>query len=170
MLMEPITVSFRLNGKEVSLLTDPLLSVADLLREKLRMTGTKKGCEEGECGSCTVLLDGAPVCSCILLSGQLEGTDLVTIEGLVDPLSEAVKSAFITEGAVQCGFCTPGLVVSAVHLLRRTPCPSEEEIRVSISGNICRCTGYVKIVRAIQKASEELGKNDSRSPSDGIAR
>ena len=168
--MEPITVSFRLNGKAVNLLTDPLLSVADLLREKLQLTGTKKGCEEGECGSCTILLNGAPVCSCILLSGQLEGTEVVTIEGLDDPVSEAVKSSFIAEGAVQCGFCTPGLIVSTVYLLRKNSRPAEDEIRKTIAGHICRCTGYVKVVRAIQKAAEKLGmEGKTRSSCDATS-
>jgi carbon-monoxide dehydrogenase small subunit len=125
------------------------------LRERLGLPGSKNACEQGECGSCSVLLDGVLVCSCLVLSAQADGHDVVTVEGLgTGEALHPVQRAFVEAGAVQCGFCTPGLVVAAVDLLARSSAPSEDEIREALSGNICRCTGYQRIVEAVQLASE----------------
>jgi len=126
----------------------------DVLRENLGLKGTKKGCDQGQCGACTVLLDGRPVLSCILLAVQADGKKITTIEGLAgDGELHPLQEAFIAEGAAQCGFCTPGMLLSAKALLDQNPEPADEEIRQAISGNLCRCTGYQKIIRAIAKAA-----------------
>jgi aerobic carbon-monoxide dehydrogenase small subunit len=124
------------------------------LRERLGLPGSKNACEQGECGSCSVLLDGELVCSCLVLAAQADGRDVVTVEGLAaDGELHPVQEAFVRTGAVQCGFCTPGLVVAAADLLRRVPQPSDDEIREALSGNLCRCTGYQKILDAIRQAA-----------------
>jgi aerobic-type carbon monoxide dehydrogenase small subunit (CoxS/CutS family) len=149
-------MQFRVNGEAYSVQADPAMRLVDLLRDVLGLTGTKEGCSEGECGACTVILDGQAVTSCILLAGQAEGRDLVTIEGVsTDRELSRLQKAFVEHGAVQCGFCTPGMILSAKALLDRCPHPTEEEIRVALSGNLCRCTGYKKIVEAVQAAAEE---------------
>jgi carbon-monoxide dehydrogenase small subunit len=127
------------------------------LRERLGLPGSKNACEQGECGSCSVYLDGELVCSCLVLAAQAEGREVVTVEGIADNggLHE-VQRAFVEAGGVQCGFCTPGLIVTAHDLLRRSPRPSEPEIREALAGNLCRCTGYQKIVEAVQLAAERL--------------
>ncbi|AVT32018.1 MULTISPECIES: (2Fe-2S)-binding protein [unclassified Plantactinospora] len=130
-------------------------SLLHLLRERLGLPGAKNACEQGECGSCTVYLDGEPVCACLVPAGQARGREVVTVEGLgpgpgeLDP----VQRAFVAAGAVQCGFCTPGLVVAVHDLLARTPSPAEEEIREALAGNLCRCTGYEKILTAVRLAA-----------------
>ena len=128
------------------------------LRERLGLPGSKNACEQGECGSCTVYLDGTMVCSCLVLAAQAAGHEVVTVEGLADADGElhAVQRAFVDAGAVQCGFCTPGLIVASHDLLRRDPRPSEADIREALAGNLCRCTGYAKIVDAVQLAAERL--------------
>jgi carbon-monoxide dehydrogenase small subunit len=127
------------------------------LRERLGLPGSKNACEQGECGSCSVLLDGTLVCACLVLAAQAAGHEVVTVEGLAagDDL-HAVQEAFVEAGAVQCGFCTPGFVVAAADLLRRSPDPSDDEIREALSGNLCRCTGYAKIFDAVRLAAERL--------------
>jgi len=142
------------NGKPVEAKVDPTWTLLYVLREELKLTGTKKGCEKGDCGACTVLLEGNPVNSCLVLALQAEGKKVETIEGLgtADSLHPLQKS-FIANGAVQCGFCTPGMLLSAAALLKKNPSPTEEEIRTAISGNLCRCTGYQKIVKAIRDFS-----------------
>ena len=127
------------------------------LRERLGLPGSKNACEQGECGSCSVLLDGQLVCSCLVLAAQADGHDVVTVEGLApgDEL-HPVQRSFVEAGAIQCGFCTPGLVVAAADLLARTPYPSEDEIREALSGNLCRCTGYQKVVEAVRMAADRL--------------
>jgi len=139
------------NGKPMEVKVDPTWTLLYVLREELKLTGTKKGCEKGDCGACTVLLQGKPVNSCLVLALQAEGREIETIEGLgeADNLHPLQKS-FIVNGAVQCGFCTAGMLLSAAALLRKNPDPTEKEIRTAISGNLCRCTGYQKIVKAIQ--------------------
>jgi carbon-monoxide dehydrogenase small subunit len=124
------------------------------LRERLGLPGSKNACEQGECGSCSVLLDGTLVCACLVLAAQADGHEVVTVEGLADGDSlHLVQEAFVEAGAVQCGFCTPGLVVATADLLRHTPDPSEDEIREALSGNVCRCTGYAKIFDAVRIAA-----------------
>ena len=131
-------------------------SLLYVLRERLGLPGSKNACEQGECGSCSVYLDGALVCSCLVLAGQAEGAEVVTVEGLNAPDEEVnpIQEAFLRAGAVQCGFCTPGLVVATHDLLARNPAPSEPEIREALAGNLCRCTGYEKILDAVRSAAE----------------
>ena len=132
-------------------------SLLYVLRERMGLPGSKNACEQGECGSCTVMLDGVPVCACLVAAGQAEGREVVTVEGLAD--SEAlhpVQTAFVDAGAVQCGFCTPGLVVAAADLLQRSPRPSDPEIREALAGNLCRCTGYEKILDAVRLAAGRM--------------
>ena len=150
-------ISFFLNGEETTVEAPPDRRVVDLLREDLGLTGVKEGCGAGECGACTVLVEGEGRLSCLMLAAQLEGLRLTTIEGLGrGEANHPVQEAFIEYGAVQCGFCTPGMVLSSVDLLRRNPRPSRPEIREGLSGNLCRCTGYVKIVDAVEAASREM--------------
>lgn len=152
-----ITVSFNLNGKDVSCTVDAKEVLVDTLRERFRLTGTKKGCGTGDCGACTVLLDGEAVRSCILLTAMVEGRKVTTIEGVgTMDHPHIVQQAFVDASAVQCGFCTPGMVLTAIALLNRNPNPTEDEIRTALSGNLCRCTGYQKIIKAIQLAAERM--------------
>ncbi len=146
------------NGKAVEAMVNPTWTLLKVLREELGLRGTKKGCERGDCGACTVLLDGKPVNSCLVLALQAEGKKVETIEGMgtAENLHPLQKS-FIKNGAVQCGFCTPGMLLSALALLRKNPTPTRQEIRRAISGNLCRCTGYAKIVKAIQDVSTLQG-------------
>ncbi len=133
-------------------------SLLYLLRERMGLPGAKNACEQGECGSCTVYLDGLPVCACLVAAGQAQGRDVVTVEGLTDGTGlHPVQQAFLDAGAVQCGFCTPGLVVAAHDLLRRDPQPDDAEIREALAGNLCRCTGYEKILDAVRLAAERMG-------------
>lgn len=145
------------NGEKVDRSVDPMLTAYDILRDELRLTGTKGACLEGECGSCTILLDGKPVTSCLVLAPQLEGREVVTIEGLAaDERLHPVQQSFITAGAVQCGYCTPGLVMAAAALLEQNPDPTEQEVREGLEGNLCRCTGYTKIVDAVLGAAKTV--------------
>jgi len=142
------------NGKDVTLEIEPDELLVEVLRDRLGLTGTKVGCEEGECGACTVLLDGKAVVSCLLPAMKAQGRKVETVEGLAaEGKLHPLQQAFIDCGAVQCGYCTPGMLMSAKALLDENPSPSEEEIREAISGNLCRCTGYRKIVEAIKAAS-----------------
>ena len=130
-------------------------SLLTMLRDRLELPGSKNACEQGECGSCSVLVDGELVCSCLVLAAQADGHEVVTVEGLAGGSElHPVQEAFADAGAVQCGFCTPGFVVAAAHLLRRVPDPSDDEIREALSGNLCRCTGYQKILDAVHLAAE----------------
>ncbi len=150
-------VSFELNGEPVTVTVEPHVSLQDMLREELSIKSVKKGCEQGECGACTLLLDGAPVASCLVLAPQVEGRHVTTIEGLEkNPLMIDLRMAFIENGAVQCGFCTPGMLMSAYALLRDSPHPDMDEVKRGIEGNICRCTGYTKIIEAILDAAERI--------------
>ncbi|HDL64787.1 MAG TPA: (2Fe-2S)-binding protein [Proteobacteria bacterium] len=156
--METIELTFTLNQREVTVSVAPNRRLLDILREELHLTGTKEGCGIGECGACTVLLNGRTVNSCLILAGQAQGSEIITIEGVekaggkLHPLQES----FLEKGAVQCGFCTPGMVLSALALLRKNSTPNVDEIREAISGNLCRCTGYKQIVEAIQAAAGKL--------------
>jgi carbon-monoxide dehydrogenase small subunit len=149
------SISAVVNGKPVQTSVEPRTSLADLLREELRLTATHLGCEQGVCGACTVLIDGQPARACITLAVGIDGSEIRTLEGLdQDPLMLALKAAFHDKHGLQCGFCTPGMLISAWDLLRRKPHLSEAEIRVAMSGNLCRCTGYQGIVRSIKSAAE----------------
>jgi len=156
--MSTLDLTFQLNGQAVSLKLSPDTLLVDLLRDVLGLKGTKIGCREGECGACTVLLDGQPVNSCILPALKVQGRSIVTIEGLTRPDGslDPIQQAFIDAGAVQCGFCTPGMILNAKALLDRNPKPSGEEVRHSLSGVLCRCTGYQKIVKAVQTAAGQI--------------
>ena len=149
--------SFNLNGEDIQVLAEPNRTLLDLLRDDLGLTGTKKGCEAGECGACTVMLDGRPVNSCITLVAEVEGCKVITVEGVArDGQLTPLQKQFIDKWAFQCGYCTAGMIMSAKALLERNPHPTEQEIREAIEGNLCRCTGYVKIVEAIQAVSAEM--------------
>lgn len=146
-------INFNLNGHDVEVQAMPMERLIDVLREQLRMTGTKEGCGEGECGACTILVDGRAVNSCLIPVVQAEGTEITTVEGIAkDSRLDPIQEAFIKYGAAQCGICTPGFVVAARSLLDRNPNPSDREVREALSGNLCRCTGYQKIVEAVVKA------------------
>ena len=150
-------IEFILNGKPVKVYVEPNELLINVLRDKLGLTGAKYGCGIGECGACTVLLDGEPVLACLTLAMEVEGREVTTIEGLAkDTELDAIQKAFLEEAAVQCGFCTPGFILTAKALLKENPSPSEEEIKEYLRGNLCRCTGYVNIIKAIKKASKEL--------------
>lgn len=145
------------NGKTSSVTTEPHRSLLDTLRENLGLTGSKKGCDEGECASCTVLLDGVPVNSCLVLTGDAVGKSIVTIEGIAGAESpHPLQQAFVNLGGVQCGYCTPGMIVSACALLREQPNPTDEDIKFYLAGNICRCTGYNKITAAVRSAADAM--------------
>jgi aerobic carbon-monoxide dehydrogenase small subunit len=150
-----ISISTTVNGKPVQSSVEPRTSLADLVREELRLTATHLGCEQGVCGACTVLIDGQPARACITLAVCIDGSDIRTLEGLdQDPLMLTLKAAFHDKHGLQCGFCTPGMLISAWDLLRRKPDLNAEAIRIAISGNLCRCTGYQGIVRSIQSAAQ----------------
>ena len=147
---------FSLNGRPVDIVVEPHLTLLEVLRDVLGLTGTKEGCGTGDCGACTVLLDGAPVSSCLLLAVEAADCEVTTVEGLAAPGElHPLQKALIAHGGLQCGFCTPGVLLSSVALLARNPHPSDGEIRAALAGNLCRCTGYDKIVRAVQAAGEE---------------
>ena len=150
-------IRLTVNGKPFEREVDAETRLLDLLREGLHLTGTKEGCGEGECGACTVLIDGRPVNSCLVLAPQADGTDVLTIEGVADgDRLHPIQQAFVDSGGVQCGFCTPGFIMSTYALLRDTPDPTDDEIRSALEGNLCRCTGYVKIVEAVQLAAARM--------------
>ncbi len=152
-----MNIRIELNGEKVDIDASPQTSLVDLLRDHLNINSVKKGCESGECGACTVLLDGIPVTSCIILAPQAEGHRITTLEGLEhNPLMIDLREAFIENGAIQCGFCTPGMLISSYALLRDNPNPTAEEVKIGIEGNICRCTGYTKIIEAILDAAERI--------------
>lgn len=160
-----ISITMVVNGiihkKEVL----PTLTLLEFLREELHLTGTKEGCGKGECGTCTVIMDGKTVNSCLVLAVQANESVITTIEGLGDTHHlHPIQEAFVQEGGVQCGFCTPGMIVSVAHLLEKSPQPTDEEIREAISGNICRCTGYSKIVKAVRKAAKLKQSNPPVTP------
>jgi carbon-monoxide dehydrogenase small subunit len=154
-----VEVRCTVNGEERQLQAYPMARLLDVLREELQLTGTKEGCGEGECGACSVLVDGVLVNSCLVPVLQIEGTEIKTIEGIAtNEQLHAVQRAFIACGGAQCGICTPGMVIAAVSLLERHPNPNEAEIRGGLAGNLCRCTGYVKIFEAVVKACQLQGE------------
>jgi len=150
-------LSLTVNGEHHELAVDPRDTLLRVIRDHLGLTGTKDGCGEGECGACTVLLDGKPVCSCIILALDVDGREVTTIEGIAeDGNLHPLQEAFVEYGAIQCGFCTPGMILSAKALLDENPSPTDEEIRRAIVGNLCRCTGYTHIVTAIKAAAKSM--------------
>ena len=149
-------ISFTVNGESRTVDTFPMARLLDVLREQLHLTGTKEGCGEGECGACTIILDGEIVNSCLVPVAQVNGADIKTIEGVAQQGElHAVQQAFIDHGGAQCGICTPGMVLAAVDLLNRNPEPSESEIRNGLAGNLCRCTGYMKIFESVVRAYQK---------------
>ncbi len=167
-------VSLTVNGEQREVNVPSAATLVELLRERLGLTGTKVGCGHGECGACTILLDGEPVNSCLVFAAQCDGHEVTTIEGLRrNGALDRIQNAFVEAGAVQCGYCTPGMIMSAAALLSSNPAPSRSEIEEAISGNLCRCTGYVKIVDAVQLAAEELRRTgqdqtERRETRDGL--
>jgi len=152
-----LRIRFDLNGKKVEADVEPYTSLLDLLRDEFNLKSVKKGCESGECGACTVLYDGLPVTSCMMLAPQADGHYITTLEGLKhNPLMIDLREAFMENGAIQCGFCTPGMLISSYALLRDNPHPTPEEVKTGIEGNICRCTGFTKIIEAILDAAERI--------------
>jgi aerobic carbon-monoxide dehydrogenase small subunit len=148
------TVTMTINGEYEQVDVPANMTLLQMLREKLSLTGTKNGCMAGECGACTVLLNGEPVNSCMVLAVECDGVSVITVEGLAkDGVLDPIQEAIIDHGGVQCGFCTPGILISARGLLNRNPDPSEDEIREALVGNLCRCTGYLRIVDAVQEAA-----------------
>lgn len=162
--MSKRVLSFTLNGDPTEVIVKDNMTLLDLLRDKLGLTGTNKGCEQGECGACTVMLDGKPVNSCCTLAVECEGREVVTIEGIAKGGKlHPIQRQFIEKWALQCGYCTPGMIMSAKALLDVNPHPTELEIREAIEGNLCRCTGYAKIVEAIQAAAAEMNWEEGKA-------
>jgi aerobic carbon-monoxide dehydrogenase small subunit len=148
---------FYVNDHAVELLVEPHLTLLELLRDKLYLIGAKEGCSTGDCGACTVLVDGLPVTSCLMLAVEAEGPHVLTVEGLSpDGELHPLQSAFVRDGGLQCGYCTPGMLLSSKALLDENPDPSDQEIRLALAGNLCRCTGYDPIVRAVRAAAQEM--------------
>jgi carbon-monoxide dehydrogenase small subunit len=163
-------VGLLINGERIEAAIAPHKTLLEVLREDLGLTGTKHGCELGECGTCTVLIDGRPQLSCLVLGIECEGRPIVTVEGLADgPRPHPLQMAFAELGAAQCGYCTPGILCAAVDLLQRRPNPSRHEIREALSGNLCRCTGYLKIYEAIELAARRREEPDAR-PAEEVLR
>lgn len=155
-------IALRVNGESYEVAVDPWRTLLEVLRENLMLTGAKNACNRGDCGACTVLMDGKPVVSCLTLAVEAQGKEILTIEGLArDGQLHPLQKSFIEHGAIQCGFCTPGTILSAKALLDRNPQPTEEEAREGISGNLCRCTGYAKIIEAI-RAAKSGPRNERR--------
>jgi carbon-monoxide dehydrogenase small subunit len=155
--MSMIHVTTTINGDEAEFLCDPEESLLDVLRDHLRLTGAKEGCGTGDCGACTVKMDGRVVCSCLVLGAEAAGREIETIEGMADhDKLHPLQQKFLEHAALQCGVCTPGILVAAKDLLERNPDPTETEIRYWLAGNLCRCTGYDKIIRAVQDAAAEM--------------
>jgi len=159
-----VNVSFELNGMQVRAEVQPHARLLDLIRDALGHTGTKEGCGEGECGACTVLVDNRPVNSCLFPAPEVEGKKVITIEGLLRPghALSPVQEAFVEAGGVQCGFCSPGMIMTATALLAENDDPTDEEIRNALVGNLCRCTGYVQIVESVRRAAAKLREGGAR--------
>ncbi|MFC1902886.1 (2Fe-2S)-binding protein [Chloroflexota bacterium] len=160
--IEKETLEFTINGKSYQVTVEPWETLAEVLRDKLDLTGTKVSCGVAECGSCTVLVDGKPTLSCSTLAVAVRGKDILTIEGLAEDGLHPLQEAFVKLGAIQCGFCTSGMILTAKALLEEKPRPSREEVREYLAGNLCRCTGYVKIVDAVMAAAEAMSKGGKK--------
>lgn len=162
-------ITLKVNGLEREIAVEPRRTLAQALREDLELTGTKIGCSIGDCGACTVLIDGVPSFSCLVLAMEAEGREILTIEGLSDnDKLHPLQQAFIDVGAIQCGYCTSGMILSSLALLRRIPNPTAEEIRRELSGNLCRCTGYQKIVEAVQTAAKIMRGEPVEEADNGL--
>ena len=148
------SIDLMVNGSTRNVVVSSSMTLLDLVRVKLELTGSKECCAEGECGACTMILDGVPVNSCLVLAAEVDGSVVTTIEGIGTGVTTALQESFLAAGAVQCGFCTPGMVVAATALLEHSPCPTEGEIRAGLSGNLCRCGGYDRIVEAVLMVSD----------------
>jgi len=154
-------IAFKLNGRAVEAEVDRRTRLLDLLRDRFFLTGAKEGCGEGECGACTVLIDGRAVNSCLVIAPQVDGREVLTVEGISrDGELHPIQRAFVEKGAVQCGFCTPGFIMSTYALLKDNPDPSDEEIMTALEGNLCRCTGYAKIIEAVRYAAELIREGE----------
>ena len=155
--MSKIHVTTSVNGEAMEFLCDPRESLLDVLRDRLNLTGAKEGCGTGDCGACSVELDGRLVCSCLVLGAEAEGKEIATVEGIADGENlHVLQTKFIEHAALQCGICTPGILVAAKNLLEKNPDPTETQVRYWLAGNLCRCTGYDKIIRAVMDAAEEM--------------
>jgi carbon-monoxide dehydrogenase small subunit len=166
--MAKLVVNFEVNGVPAEVLTEPHRPLLEVLRDTLEMTGTKEGCGTGDCGACTVLLDGKPVNSCLVLAPEAEGRKVTTVEGLAQGgRLHPVQRAFVDNGGLQCGICTPGFLLAAKDLLAKNPDPTEEEIRFGLAGNLCRCTGYDKIVRSVEAAAREMAARNETANARG---
>jgi len=155
------SITLKINGEIYKLHVKPNALLLDVIRDEIGLTGTKRGCDTGECGACTILIEGKPVNSCLLLAVEADGKDVLTVEGLaMNGQLHPLQEAFVEEGAVQCGFCTPGILLSAKALLDTNPNPTEEEIKTDIAGNLCRCTGYTKIIKAINSAAKKMQRKE----------
>lgn len=155
-----INLKFKLNGNKVAVKTEPHIRLIDLLRNEFKLTGTKEGCGVGECGACTVLMNKKAVNSCLVLAAQVSGSEIETIESLAKgEILHPLQKNFLLHGAVQCGFCTPGMILSSYALLRENPNPDEEEIKEAIEGNLCRCTGYKQIIESVKATANEMKKS-----------
>ncbi|MEI7449952.1 MAG: (2Fe-2S)-binding protein [Desulfomonile sp.] len=160
--MSTLRITFRLNRKEIQIEAAPDRRVSDVLREDLGLTGTKESCGAGDCGACTILVDGESRLSCLMLAAQIQGHEITTIEGLAkDQRVHLLQKTFVEHGAIQCGFCTPGIVLASLDLLKRNPNPTRAQIREGLVGNLCRCTGYQKIVDAVQAAAVSSQEEES---------
>ncbi|MCL4424757.1 MAG: (2Fe-2S)-binding protein [Firmicutes bacterium] len=161
--MKSTPLRLRVNGKTIETMVEPNQRLLDFLRDELRLTGVKEGCGVGECGACTVIMNGQAVNSCLVLVGQANGADVLTVEGLAeDGELSPLQQSFIDHGAVHCGFCTPGMVMSAQALLMKNPKPSRSEIKTALSGNLCRCTGYQQIVAAVEGVIKKVGADSAK--------
>ena len=166
--MTQLQIELTVNNKKIKINTTPSTRLLDLLRDDLRLTGTKEGCGKGECGACTVIMNGELVASCLILAPQANGAVITTIEGIGDPKHlDPIQESFIETGAVQCGFCTPGLILATKKLLEENAYPSNEEIKRGISGNLCRCTGYRKIFDAVKLSSDKLTAINTSNRGEG---
>jgi aerobic-type carbon monoxide dehydrogenase small subunit (CoxS/CutS family) len=160
---ERVLLHLRVNGEPVEVAVPVHKTLLEVLREDLRLTGTKHGCELGECGTCTVLVDGEPLLSCLALPVELEGREVLTVEGMTaNGTAHPLQTAFAETGAAQCGYCTPGILLAAKSLLDRNPTPSRSDIEEALAGNLCRCTGYIQILQAVELAAERLDKAPAR--------
>ncbi|RVD34727.1 (2Fe-2S)-binding protein, partial [Mesorhizobium sp. M8A.F.Ca.ET.023.02.2.1] len=167
MSMDRADIAFAVNGAAVSVNVPPLRRLSSVLRDELRLTGTKVGCDAGDCGACTVLVDGDPVCACLMPAASAAGTAVTTVEGLANGRLSALQASFLAHGAAQCGICTPALLVAATALLDTKPRPTETEVQDALGGILCRCTGYRKIIAAVMDASLQTASLDFRLPRSG---